>query len=168
MSSERIERLVAMANDIANFFAAEPEGEVAVEGVRNHLRRYWEPRMRHKSMAAKDSATSRARASRSLRKRKQPRLRRGNVVARRAEESWTRIFADCTDRRGQEADAIVRSATIRMDSPFPVRYPRKSLKSALIPRPGPFSDTNRQKKRPAFAGRFDLKQRRSLIGNLRT
>jgi formate dehydrogenase subunit delta len=40
------ERLAEMANDIANFFAAEPEREVAVDGVCNHLRRYWEPRMR--------------------------------------------------------------------------------------------------------------------------
>jgi formate dehydrogenase subunit delta len=46
-----IERLVAMANDIANFFAAEPDRDVAVEGVRNHLRRYWEPRMRRKIIA---------------------------------------------------------------------------------------------------------------------
>jgi formate dehydrogenase subunit delta len=40
------ERLVAMANDIANFFAAEPDSEIAIEGVRNHLKRFWEPRMR--------------------------------------------------------------------------------------------------------------------------
>ncbi len=41
-----IERLVKMANDISNFFDAEPDKQVAVEGMRNHLGRSWEPRMR--------------------------------------------------------------------------------------------------------------------------
>lgn len=41
-----IERLVEMANDIANFFAAEPDHAVGVAGVATHIRRYWEPRMR--------------------------------------------------------------------------------------------------------------------------
>ena len=45
------ERLVAMANDIANFFAAEPDREIAIEGVRNHLQRFWEPRMRKQIVA---------------------------------------------------------------------------------------------------------------------
>jgi formate dehydrogenase subunit delta len=45
------ERLVAMANDIAAFFAAEPDRAVAVEGVRNHLARFWEPRMRREIIA---------------------------------------------------------------------------------------------------------------------
>lgn len=45
------ERLAAMANDIANFFAAEPDREIAVEGVRNHLQRFWEPRMREQIIA---------------------------------------------------------------------------------------------------------------------
>lgn len=39
-------RLVTMANDIANFFAGEPDRDAAVAGVTNHLRRFWEPRMR--------------------------------------------------------------------------------------------------------------------------
>jgi formate dehydrogenase subunit delta len=41
-----IERLVAMANDIATFFASEPDPDAAAEQVQNHLRRFWEPRMR--------------------------------------------------------------------------------------------------------------------------
>ena len=45
------ERLVAMANDIANFFAAEPERQVAIDGIATHLRKFWEPRMR-KQLAA--------------------------------------------------------------------------------------------------------------------
>ena len=41
-----IDRLVAMANDIAAFFAAEPDFDAAAEQVANHLRKFWEPRMR--------------------------------------------------------------------------------------------------------------------------
>ena len=46
-----VERLVAMANDIANFFDSEPDRTVAVEGVRFHISRYWEPRMRREIVA---------------------------------------------------------------------------------------------------------------------
>jgi len=41
-----IGRLVAMANDIAAFFDSEPDKAVAAEGVRFHLARFWDPRMR--------------------------------------------------------------------------------------------------------------------------
>ena len=41
-----VERLVAMANDIANFFAAASDQQEAAAGVANHLMRFWEPRMR--------------------------------------------------------------------------------------------------------------------------
>lgn len=47
----KVERLVAMANDIAAFFASEPEREVAVAGVATHLTRFWEPRMRREILA---------------------------------------------------------------------------------------------------------------------
>ena len=39
------ERLVAMVNDISAFFTAEA-GPDAPAAVANHLRRFWEPRMR--------------------------------------------------------------------------------------------------------------------------
>lgn len=45
------EHLVTMANDIAAFFATEPEHEVAVAGVRNHIQKYWDPRMRRRIAA---------------------------------------------------------------------------------------------------------------------
>jgi len=41
-----IERLVAMANDIAAFFAADPDQDAAAEQVAVHLKKFWEPRMR--------------------------------------------------------------------------------------------------------------------------
>ena len=41
-----IEHLVKMANQIGQFFRAEPDRASAVAGIETHLRRYWEPRMR--------------------------------------------------------------------------------------------------------------------------
>ena len=41
-----IERLVSMANDIATYFTSEPDHTTAVNGVRDHLTRFWDPVMR--------------------------------------------------------------------------------------------------------------------------
>ena len=46
-----IERLVRMANDIGNFFKAEPDHAVAVDSVASHLKRFWDPRMRKEIIA---------------------------------------------------------------------------------------------------------------------
>lgn len=35
-----------MANDIGNFFNSEPDKEIAAEGIKNHILRSWDPRMR--------------------------------------------------------------------------------------------------------------------------
>jgi len=42
----KTDRLIKMANDISDFFNAEPDKEVAAEGVKSHIMRVWEPRMR--------------------------------------------------------------------------------------------------------------------------
>jgi formate dehydrogenase subunit delta len=61
-----VERLVAMANDIAAFFDADADKAAAAEGVRFHITRFWEPRMRREIIAhlaqggAGLSATARA------------------------------------------------------------------------------------------------------------
>ena len=47
----RIERLVTMANDIGAFFDAEPDKVEAAKGVANHLKRFWDPRMRRQIVA---------------------------------------------------------------------------------------------------------------------
>jgi len=39
------ERLVIMANQISRFFAAQKH-DAAVEGARNHIAKFWDPRMR--------------------------------------------------------------------------------------------------------------------------
>ena len=36
-----------MANDIAAFFAIEPDQDSAADQVANHLKKFWEPRMRN-------------------------------------------------------------------------------------------------------------------------
>jgi len=43
--------LVQMANDIGHFFAAEPQHAEAVAGVRGHIERFWDPRMRKRIVA---------------------------------------------------------------------------------------------------------------------
>jgi len=42
------EHLVKMANDIGNFFRAEPEREDAIAGIANHIDKFWTQRMRQK------------------------------------------------------------------------------------------------------------------------
>jgi formate dehydrogenase subunit delta len=49
-----IDRLVRMANDIGNFFKAEPDHVVAVDSVAMHLKRFWDPRMRKEIVAYVD------------------------------------------------------------------------------------------------------------------
>ena len=39
--------LVKMANEISNFFRLKPE-DVAVAGTANHIKRFWDPRMKAK------------------------------------------------------------------------------------------------------------------------
>jgi formate dehydrogenase subunit delta len=34
-----------MANDIGHFFASEPQRADAIEGIANHMQRFWDPRM---------------------------------------------------------------------------------------------------------------------------
>jgi formate dehydrogenase subunit delta len=48
MSSETAEHLVTMANDIGNFFRAEPDRQVALDGIANHINKFWTRRMRQK------------------------------------------------------------------------------------------------------------------------
>jgi formate dehydrogenase subunit delta len=47
----RIDRLVAMANDIARFFEAEPDTREVARAIAGHLKRYWDPRMRREIVA---------------------------------------------------------------------------------------------------------------------
>ena len=42
------QHLVQMANDIGNFFRAQPNREEAISGIANHIKSYWTRRMREK------------------------------------------------------------------------------------------------------------------------
>ena len=48
MSSDGPEQIVRMANDIGNFFRAEPDRQVALDGVSNHINKFWTRRMRQR------------------------------------------------------------------------------------------------------------------------
>jgi formate dehydrogenase subunit delta len=41
-----IHHLVKMANDISAFFEAEPDRAKGAKGVADHIRNFWDPRMR--------------------------------------------------------------------------------------------------------------------------
>jgi formate dehydrogenase subunit delta len=42
----KIEVLIKMANDISNYFNADSDKDIAAEGMKNHISRNWDPRMR--------------------------------------------------------------------------------------------------------------------------
>ena len=43
-----VERLSQMVNDIAHYFAVEPEHAAGVRGISDHLIRFWDPSMRER------------------------------------------------------------------------------------------------------------------------
>ncbi len=49
------DHLVRMANDIGNFFRAEPVREEAISGIANHISKYWTKSMRKKIAAHGES-----------------------------------------------------------------------------------------------------------------
>jgi formate dehydrogenase subunit delta len=51
-----VDDLVRMANQIAQFFAPYPE-EDAVEGVREHLNKFWDPAMRKELLGIANGLT---------------------------------------------------------------------------------------------------------------
>jgi formate dehydrogenase subunit delta len=42
-----VDNLVHMANRIGEFFQATPDRAEALDGIATHIRKFWEPRMRH-------------------------------------------------------------------------------------------------------------------------
>ena len=49
------ENLVKMANQIGQFFEAEPDREQALKDIASHIKRFWEPRMRTAILAHVDN-----------------------------------------------------------------------------------------------------------------
>jgi formate dehydrogenase subunit delta len=48
------QHLVHMANDIGNFFRANPDHDAAVAAISNHIKSFWTPKMRQKLIADMD------------------------------------------------------------------------------------------------------------------
>ncbi|MCY1275452.1 NADH-dependent formate dehydrogenase delta subunit FdsD [compost metagenome] len=46
-----IDNLIKMANQIGQYFASEPDRELAVRGVQQHLQSFWTPAMRRQLVA---------------------------------------------------------------------------------------------------------------------
>jgi hypothetical protein len=59
----KLDKLIAMANQIGTFFEAMPDREQAVADIANHLQKTWEPRMRREILACLGTADE-ARSSR--------------------------------------------------------------------------------------------------------
>ena len=57
MSKDGSNKLVRMANQIADFFAPYPHDE-AVAGVAKHIKDFWDPRMRKDFFAALDEGAT--------------------------------------------------------------------------------------------------------------
>ena len=57
MTTGKIDRLVRMANQIGDYFAAMPEPE-AIAGTASHLRMYWTPKMIREIIAFADQGHS--------------------------------------------------------------------------------------------------------------
>ena len=49
-----IHHLIKLANNIASFFESEPDRAKGVQGVANHIKSFWEPRMRRQILAYLD------------------------------------------------------------------------------------------------------------------
>lgn len=49
-----LHNLVTMANRIGAFFEAQPDRDEAMAGIADHVRKFWEPRMRAQILAALD------------------------------------------------------------------------------------------------------------------
>ncbi|MGF6599222.1 formate dehydrogenase subunit delta [Paraburkholderia sp. GAS448] len=49
------DNLVDMANRIGDFFESMPDHEEALTGIADHIRRFWEPRMRRALLVALDT-----------------------------------------------------------------------------------------------------------------
>jgi formate dehydrogenase subunit delta len=50
-----VDNLTRMANRIGDFFEPQPERTAALAGIAEHLRKFWEPRMRTQFLAAIDA-----------------------------------------------------------------------------------------------------------------
>jgi formate dehydrogenase subunit delta len=53
-----VDNLIHMANRIGEFFQSYPDKTEALEGIANHVAKFWEPRMRSAVLNAMDGAAA--------------------------------------------------------------------------------------------------------------
>ena len=53
-----VDNLVKMANQIGSFFESMPDPVEAREGIANHIKKFWEPRMRRQFLEAIDGGSA--------------------------------------------------------------------------------------------------------------
>lgn len=49
-----VDNLIRMANQIGSFFEAMPDRTEALEGIAQHIKKFWEPRMRRELLSHVD------------------------------------------------------------------------------------------------------------------
>ncbi len=54
----QVDSLVRMANQIGTFFEAMPDRPEALDGIAQHLKKFWEPRMRRALLAHLDATNA--------------------------------------------------------------------------------------------------------------
>jgi formate dehydrogenase subunit delta len=52
-----LHNLVVMANRIGSFFEAQPDRDEALAGIADHVKKFWEPRMRAQILASLDTGS---------------------------------------------------------------------------------------------------------------
>jgi formate dehydrogenase subunit delta len=55
----KLDHLIEMANQIGDFFESLPDRDEALFDIAEHIRKFWEPRMRRTVLAALDSGQAR-------------------------------------------------------------------------------------------------------------
>ena len=53
-----VNKLIIMANQIGAFFESMPDRQQAVQDIASHIKRFWEPRMRHAILDSLDQNSS--------------------------------------------------------------------------------------------------------------
>ena len=88
------DRLVYMANQIGKFFQSQGHDK-AVPGIADHIKKFWDPRMRKAILAHLDSRRRRARSRRARCDRDaEAGLERVPIASRAGPIVWTRSFRE--------------------------------------------------------------------------
>ena len=66
------EKLAYMANQIGRFFAHQKDDDQAIAAINNHIRQFWDPRMRKQILEELESAALEPRVRRAVEQLKGP------------------------------------------------------------------------------------------------